>query len=192
MPIHSEVTPKQKTAARGCRGPGAFGVSLCCTPCHGRAGVEAVWPQPRHSGPGKPTYGPLRPKGSSSSKQGEVSARHPKAPPPLPHVCTHTRAHTHIHTHCPGARDYRPQLSRRREGRPWATGMGSGHLRARPDCPSPGLKPQPSASHSSVVLVSSQEQAGDRALQAAVAWAPQEGAGRSWRLDESALGTQRV
>lgn len=99
MPIYSEVTPKQKTAARGCRGPGAFGVSLCCTPCHGRAGVEAVWPQPRHSGPGKPTYGPLRPQGQLLIKTRRGLCKTPQATPTAsPRVHTHAGTHTHTYT----------------------------------------------------------------------------------------------
>lgn len=124
--------------------------------------------------------------------------------PSRPHcfpTCAHTRGHTHIHTYTLSWGPVITGLAFQEKGRKtlghrdgeWSfEGPAKELTGTRPDCPSPGLKPQPSASHSSVVLVSSQEQAGDRALQAAVAWAPQEGARRSWRLDESALGTQRV
>lgn len=89
------------------------GASLCCSPCCDKVGTEAGWPQPRHSGPRKPIYSPLRSRGSfllTKMSRGlcKIPQIHPKPTPPTP-------THTHTHTLSWGLYLHTPTL--RRKGR---------------------------------------------------------------------------
>lgn len=89
------------------------------------ATTKALWAREAHLWPSEaPRAAPHQ----NKERSLQDTPSHPHRFP----TCAHTRGHTHTYIHTVlGPCDYRARLSRRREGRPWATGMGSGHSRAQ-------------------------------------------------------------